>query len=76
MMLCIMINARVLFPRNFYTITDDGIPILDNATSTPYPRCEDPKHRSTSQVEELKLDEPPPDTPNPNAVHTPTPQLW
>ncbi len=54
----------------FTASTDDGIPILGDAPL--YPRCTYPEHRSTSPVEGLQFDEPPPDL-APNAAHIPTP---
>jgi len=59
------------FSDGIFTIrTDDGIPILGDAS--PYPWCTCSKHRSTPPVEELQFDEPPPDL-TPNPAHTPTP---
>jgi hypothetical protein len=67
------IKARVgVFPSVFSTTTDDGIPILGDAT--PYPRCTGLEHRPTPPVEELQFDEPPL-APSPNPGHTPTPTI-
>ena len=66
------IRARVsVSPTVFSIITDDRIPISDDAI-TPYPRCTDPEHQPAPPVEELQFDEPPLE-PSPNPAHTPTP---
>jgi hypothetical protein len=73
-MLCIEASVSVS-PSVFFTTTDDGIPILDDAT--PYPKCTNVEHLPTSPVEELQFDEPPPaPSPIPSAtVIPPSPGL-